>query len=226
MPHAGYVYSGPIAATGYATLARARGHDRAGACCSAPPTRSGVDGLAVPSADAFATPLGTGAVDTELRDRVLALRRRRVDDAAHAPEHSLEVHLPFLQRVLGPTSRVLPLVVGARAADDGRRRARRGVGRPRDRSIVVSTDLSHYLDYDTPRRRTTARTADADRRRRELDAIAPDDACGAVPAARPARRRPNATASTRELLDLRNSGDTAGPRDRVVGYGAFACVAR
>jgi AmmeMemoRadiSam system protein B len=111
VPHAGYVYSGPIAGRGYAALAALRGTIRR-VVLLGPAHRVPLDGLAVPSVDGFETPLGTVAIDTEARDRALACDGVVVDDLPHAPEHSLEVHLPFLQRVFGDGVSVLPIVVG------------------------------------------------------------------------------------------------------------------
>ena len=174
-------------------------------------------------ADAFATPLG------DVPDRRRARARRcsdlpgvAIDDAAHAPEHSLEVHLPFLQRVLGEF-RAAAARRRARAEPRPWPRVLDAVWGGPETLVVVSTDLSHYLDHDTAARRDRAHRR-RDRRPARSTTIAPDDACGAYPLRGLLRRRRSATTSTVELLDLRNSGDTAGPRDRVVGYGAFALL--
>jgi AmmeMemoRadiSam system protein B len=218
VPHAGYVYSGPIAATGYATLAAAR-HTIRRVVLLGPAHYVGFEGVAVSSADAFATPLGDVRVDADLRDRVLTLPGVRVHDAAHGPEHSLEVHLPFLQRTLVDFA-VLPLVVG-RAPAEIVAAVIDAVWDGPDTLVVVSTDLSHYLDHDAAARRD--RTTAAAVVNGAVDEIVPDDACGAYPL------RGLLTAAAEhdlvvELLDLRSSGDTAGPRDRVVGYAAFAVL--
>jgi len=216
VPHAGYEYSGPIAGAGYARLVPLRDVVRR-VVLLGPAHRVPVAGLAVSSADAFATPLGRVEVDRELRERVLAVPGVQVHDAAHAREHSLEVQLPFLQRVLARFT-ILPLVVGD--AEPGEVAAVLDAvwGGP-ETLIVVSSDLSHYLDYETARRRDRA-TADAVVAGAG-ERIGDDDACGARPV-----RGLLAAAGRRglavRLLDLRSSGDTAGPRDEVVGYGAFA----
>jgi AmmeMemoRadiSam system protein B len=150
---------------------------------------------------------------------VLTLPGVRVHDAAHAPEHSLEVHLPFLQRALTDFT-VLPLVVG-RAPADTVAAVIDAVWDGPETIVVVSTDLSHYLDHDTAARRD--RTTAAAVVNGALDEIAPDDACGAYPL-RGLLTSARGRGLMVELLDLRNSGDTAGPRDRVVGYAAFAVV--
>jgi MEMO1 family protein len=216
-PHAGYVYSGPIAGSAYARLAAARGNVRR-VVLLGPAHRVPVDGMAVPSVDAFDTPLGPVAVDHEARERALELDGVHVDDRPHEPEHSLEVHLPFLVRALGPDVLVLPVVVGHASAEAVAGLLEALWGGP-ETVIVVSSDLSHYHDYETARERDR-RTADAIVERR-WDDIGPYDACGAYPVRgllEVARRKDLHV----ELLDLRNSGDTAGDRTRVVGYGAFA----
>ena len=219
-PHAGYVYSGTVAASAYVRLRPA--HDRItrvvllGPCHRVP-----VRGLALSGADAFATPLGDVRVDADGRARILDLSQVQVHDAAHGGEHSLEVHLPFLQVVLDRFS-IVPLVVGDASADDVAEVMERLWGGP-ETLIVVSTDLSHFLDYDAARRLDGA-TCDAIEKL-EPARIGRDQACGRVPVRgllTLARRR--GLAVTR--LDVRNSGDTAGPRDRVVGYGSWMFLER
>jgi AmmeMemoRadiSam system protein B len=176
-----------------------------------------LDGLAVPSVDALATPLGLIAVDAELRQRALGMPGVIIADGPHASEHSLEVHLPFIQRLLGDAT-VLPLVVGRAPMEMVAAVLDALWGGP-ETLIVISTDLSHYHDYATAKRldRATADAVEAGR----PDMIDDLDACGAYPLRgllhAAGRRYGRAT-----VIDLRNSGDTAGPRDRVVGYGAFA----
>jgi hypothetical protein len=212
VPHAGYRYSGPIAATGYALLGPAPRVVVLGPAHFVP-----LHGLAVPAADAWATPLGEVPIDEELRDLAVGLGAR-VDDDPHESEHALEVQLPFLQRKLGMGLRVLPVAVGAtepRAVAD----LIEALGDGPDRLIVVSTDLSHYYDAETARK-LDRRTADAVIAR-DPRAIRIEDACGVFALrgiVEHARRRDLAV----QLLDLRNSSDTAGHTWRVVGYGAFA----
>jgi AmmeMemoRadiSam system protein B len=221
VPHAGYVYSGPTAGVGYASVTPLAGTVTR-VVLLGPAHRVPVDGLAVPSVDAFATPLGPVAVDNEARDVALACDGVTVDDLPHAPEHSLEVHLPFLVRTLGPDIRVLPLVVG-HAAPGVVADVLDALWGGDETLIVVSSDLSHYEDYASARahdERTAAAIVDG-----AIDRIDPYDACGAYPVCgllTAARRHDLGV----RLLDLRSSGDTAGPRDRVVGYGAFALAPR
>jgi MEMO1 family protein len=214
-PHAGYIYSGPIAGSVYARLRPLHGRIRR-VVLAGPAHRVHVAGAAIPSATRFDSPLGAVALDGEALAALRELPFVEVSDRAHALEHSLEVHIPFLQSVLG-TFALVPVVVGEASADEVARLLDRVWGGP-ETLIVVSSDLSHYLPYEAARRRDRD-TATAIL---GLEAtLVPEEACGAAPInglLRTARRRGMAP----ELLDLRNSGDTAGSRDRVVGYGAFA----
>ncbi len=213
-PHAGYVYSGPTAAVAFRALASGDGAVRKVALLG-PSHRVPVRGLALPGSEGFATPLGVVPVDREGAGAALRLPQVVVQPEAHAREHSLEVELPFLQ-VLFPEAEVLPLTVG-RASPEEVAEVLEHVWGDDDTAIVVSSDLSHYLPYDEARRadEATARQVVAGER-----PLAPAQACGAAPInglLAVARRRRLRT----ELLDLRNSGDTAGDKDQVVGYGAF-----
>jgi AmmeMemoRadiSam system protein B len=214
-PHAGYMYSGPVAASIYARLAPLRGVVTR-VILAGPAHRAYVRGAAVPASHAFASPLGKVRLDLETLTRLRALPFVEVSDRAHALEHSLEVHLPFLQSVLGKFS-LVPLVVGD-ALPQEMADLFDAVWGGAETLIVVSSDLSHYLTYDSARRRDR-HTADAIL---HFEArLVPDEACGAAPinGLLQAARRHGMDA---ELVDLRSSGDTAGGRDRVVGYGAFA----
>jgi AmmeMemoRadiSam system protein B len=214
-PHAGYVYSGATAGLAFSTLAAdAASIDRV--VLLGPSHFVPLAGLAASRAPAFETPLGRVPVDLLLRDRVLRLDRVRLDDRAHAREHSLEVMLPFLQRTLGDFT-VLPLAVGDTSPEAVAEVLELCWGNDSTR-IVVSSDLSHYHDY------RTAQTIDRGTRQaiERLDpaAIGPDRACGcyALNGLLEAARRRQLEVTT---LAVCNSGDTAGPRDRVVGYGAW-----
>ena len=214
-PHAGYMYSGPIAGSVYARLAPLRGQVKR-VVLAGPAHRVHVAGAAIPSVDAFASPLGSVPLDTEALARLRALPFVEVSDRAHALEHSLEVHVPFLQAVLGDFS-LVPIVVGDASPGEAAALLEALWGGP-ETLIVVSSDLSHYHPYDVARQcdRDTAGAI------LDLDAhLVPEEACGAAPInglLEVARRR----RLSPELVDLRNSGDTAGDRSRVVGYGAFA----
>ena len=215
VPHAGYVYSGPVAAGAYALLRPLKGSIRR-VVLLGPAHRVWVAGLALPGVDAFRTPLGDVAIDADAVRAVAGLAQVEVNPAAHAQEHSLEVHLPFLQDVLGEFS-LLPLVVGGASPAQVSEVLERLWGGP-ETLIVVSSDLSHYLAYDAAREKDRA-TVEAMLR---LDPhLTGDQACGAHPVnglLMTAQRK----GMTPHLIDLRNSGDTAGDKARVVGYAALA----
>ena len=213
VPHAGYQYSGPIAASAFARLVPyAATLERIVLLGPAP--RARLTGLAGPGVTRMATPLGDVEVDTEALARVPTVSRA---PSAHAQEHSLEVELPFLQRI-APNAKVVPLVVGD-AAPEEVALVLRTLWDGSGTLIVVSSDLSHYLPYAEGRahdQATAGRIASLD-----PEPLDGDDACGCHGInglLRVARERGLRT----ELVDLRSSGDTAGSRDEVVGYGAFA----
>jgi len=201
----------------YARVAPARGRIER-VVLVGPAHRSPVRGMGVSSADVWETPLGRVPVDTDARATIATMTEVRTADAAHADEHSLEVHLPFLQVLLGERWSLLPVVVGqARAADVADLVDALWGGA--ETLVVVSTDLSHYHDHDTARRLDAATAATVlDRRWPDLE---PERACGAFPL-RGLLAEADRLDLPVELLDLRTSGDTAGDRRRVVGYGAFA----
>ena len=217
VPHAGYVYSGPIAASAYRQLIPARGKITR-VILLGPAHRVGFRGLAASSAQFFDTPLGLVPIDQDALDAILLLPQVRVFDEAHREEHSLEVQLPFLQQVLGNQFKLLPLVVGE--ADSQSVAEVLDILWGGDETLLlISSDLSHYEDYNTARRLDQA-TSQAITQLNP-DAIDYHQACGRNPVSGLllAARQHHLRAS---VLDLRNSGDTAGNRDRVVGYGAYA----
>lgn len=215
VPHAGYIYSGAVAASAYALLRPARGLVKR-VVLLGPCHRVAVRGLALPASTAFDTPLGRVPVDAAAVQALAGMPQVGVSAATHAQEHALEVQLPFLQAVLGEFS-VVPLVVGAAGAGDVAEVLDRLWGGA-ETLLVVSTDLSHYRSYDDARAidgRTVAAVLAFD------TALGHEQACGATPLSGlllAAQRR----GLEAELLDVRNSGDTAGGRDRVVGYASFA----
>ncbi|MEO5699630.1 MAG: AmmeMemoRadiSam system protein B [Casimicrobiaceae bacterium] len=215
VPHAGYVYSGPIAASAYARLVPARGNVRR-VVLFGPAHRVALRGLAVPMATAFATPLGSVPVDADALAALADLPYVVTSEAVHADEHSLEVQLPFLQAILGQFS-IVPFAVGAASGEEVATVMDRLWGGP-ETLLLVSSDLSHYHPYAAARRLDQC-TADA------VLALDPDldheQACGATPI-NGLLRCVAARGLVPTLLDLRNSGDTAGDRSRVVGYAAFA----
>lgn len=215
VPHAGYIYSAPVAASAYIHLRPRRATVRR-VVLVGPSHYVAFSGLAASSARAFATPLGEVAVDTEAIERLLALPGVQLRDAAHRSEHSLEVQLPFLQCVLERFA-LVPLAAGSASAESVARVVEAIWGGP-ETVVVVSSDLSHYHDYATARELDAATTRAIERLRPE--ALAEDSACGrvGVRGLLVAARRHGLGVRT---VDLRNSGDTAGPTDSVVGYGAY-----
>ena len=217
-PHAGYVFSGAVAASAYARIrpaaARITKVVLLGPCHRVP-----LRGLALSSAESFATPLGEVPIDAELAKRIVDMPQVQIFDATHAQEHSLEVHLPFLQEILGEFT-LLPLVVGEATPEEVADVLESVWGGP-ETLIVISSDLSHYENYETARQMDGATS----RAIESLDParIGPYDACGRIPVGgllTVARRRGLAVST----VDLRNSGDTAGSHDRVVGYGSWVFV--
>jgi hypothetical protein len=216
-PHAGYQYSGPVAASAFAHLSKQGGVRRV--VLVGPSHHVGFHGLALSQCAGFATPLGVVKVDAHARQQVNSLPQVLELEQAHTYEHCLEVELPFLQQALSEFV-IVPLVAGD-ATDEEVGGVMDALWGGKETLIVISSDLSHYYDYESANV-LDLRTAQAIEQLRP-EAIEADQACGRVPIRGLlwcARRR-GLRAIT---LDLRNSGDTAGPRDRVVGYGAFAFV--
>jgi len=215
VPHAGFIYSGPIAASAYARLAPVR--DTISRVVLFGPThRVPVRGLALPSVDSFATPLGEVPIDRHAVAKALTLPQVTTADAPHAHEHALEVQLPFLQTTLGDFA-LVPFAVGDATAVEVSEVVDLLWGGD-ETLIVVSSDLSHYHPYAEARAMDQATGEAILAFSTHLDH---DQACGATPInglLAAARRRRLSV----ELLDLRNSGDTAGDRNRVVGYASFA----
>src|SRR6202790_2841927 len=215
VPHAGYIYSGPIAASAYARLVPGRSLIRR-VVLLGPVHRVPIRGVALPGADSFVTPLGAVAVDAEAAARLRTLPQVGESEAAHSLEHSLEVQLPFLQTILEEFT-LVPLAVGDASPSEVAEVIERVWGGP-ETLIVVSSDLSHYHPYEQAPEIDRSTADDI------LALAAPLDhqqACGATPInglALCARRH----GLKPELIDLRNSGDTAGEKSRVVGYAAFA----
>jgi MEMO1 family protein len=214
VPHAGYIYSGPIAAAAYAQISQRRDKIRR-VVLIGPSHRVYLRGMAVPRAEAFQTPLGVVPIDRELKGRVLAHSHVIESDEPHAAEHSLEVQLPFLQMLLEDFS-LLPLALGS-AAPASVAAALADVWGGEETLVLVSSDLSHYLPYNAAR---------------ELDSITIDailhydtdlsgeQACGCIGINGLSHLARQRGLNITEIARC-NSGDTAGDRQRVVGYGAF-----
>jgi AmmeMemoRadiSam system protein B/AmmeMemoRadiSam system protein A len=214
-PHAGYAYSGPVAAQAYARLAPGRGQIRR-VVLLGPTHRVAVRGIAVPTVSAFETPLGRVPLNRAALESIRDLPQVLSSDQAHADEHALEVQLPFLQTVLGDFE-LVPLAVGSTSPEAVASLIERLWGGD-ETLFVISSDLSHYLGY----RQAQARDRDTVDHILQLDPVFDhQQACGATPLAG-ALLAARAHGLSAQLLDLRNSGDTAGDRSRVVGYCAVA----
>lgn len=215
VPHAGYQYSGETAATAYATLFSLKAVIKR-VILLGPAHRMAVRGLALPDTASFTTPLGSTQVDAEATQAIIGLPQVTLSYEAHALEHSLEVQLPFLQRVLSDFS-VLPLAIGQASAEEVAEVLDLLWG-GEETLFVISSDLSHYLPYAMAQEVDNATVQSILQLKYPVE---PDHACGATPidglivASRKYSLTPH-------LLDLRNSGDTAGSRDQVVGYAAMA----
>lgn len=216
-PHAGFIYSGPIAGSAYATLAHMP-NAISRVVLLGPSHRVGFRGIATSSATAFRTPLGDLSVDQQVNQQLNRLPHVISFDLAHRDEHGIEVQLPFLQIVLQKTFSIVPLVVGDALGSEVAAVLDLVWGGD-ETLIVISSDLSHYLSY--------ADAVTLDRQTTESilqlapEKIGPDQACGRVPIQGlliAAKKR----GLSAHVLDQRNSGDTAGDRSRVVGYGAYA----
>ena len=215
VPHAGYVYSGQTAARAYARLRPLRDRIRRVALFG-PAHRVYLEGMAIPSTDAFSTPLGDIPLDRMALQRIASLPGVTVSDEAHREEHSLEVQLPFLQQLLADFT-LVPVVVG-RCDPDAVAVVMDALWQEPDTLLLVSTDLSHFHPYQEARQ-LDSRTCD--RLLARKCALTGEEACGAQALnglMSTARGKP----LDMELISICNSGDTAGDRNRVVGYGAFA----
>ena len=215
-PHAGYIYSGPVAANAYAQL-REIANQITRVVLLAPAHRLAFSGLARSGASVFRTPLGDIEVDQAGIQAIDDLPQVHLLDAAFEGEHSIEVQLPFLQETLHHF-RILPLLVGDATAIQVEQLLERLWG-GKETLVVISSDLSHYLEYEQAREKDLEATQAIENL--EPERLSYQHACGSTPVSGLllAARHHHLKATT---LDLRNSGDTAGPRNQVVGYGAYA----
>jgi AmmeMemoRadiSam system protein B len=216
VPHAGYIYSGSVAAAAYAKVSRLRQEIRR-IVLIGPSHRVYLRGMAVPAASSFATPLGKVAIDLELKAEVLRRGDVVAADAPHAQEHCLEVQLPFLQMLFDDFT-LLPLVLGSIAPEDVGA-ALAAVWGDAATLILVSSDLSHYHTYEQARQIDAVTSASILRREPTLVG---EQACGSVGINGLLHLASQRNLAVSEIARC-NSGDTAGDKSRVVGYGAFAC---
>ncbi len=215
VPHAGYEYSGPIAATGYAVLQPWRGKFSRVVLLGTS-HYADVQGAVFCPCESYETPLGPFPVEVDTLERLHQRGLAQPHAAAHRREHSLEVQLPFLHEVLGPVP-LVPLTMGRCSQQEAAQVVEMLWNGP-DSLLVLSTDLSHYLPYDLAQK-TDHQTAQAIQGL-QPEALDPQDACGfyALRGLLAAARQHRCTV---QAVDLRNSGDTAGGRGEVVGYGSF-----
>ncbi len=215
VPHAGYIYSGPIAASAYSRLKKA--HDRiTRVVLIGPSHRVAFRGLAVSRAETFATPLGAVLVDQSSIRTIVELPFVEYIEQAHTYEHSLEVHLPFLQEVLDDF-KIVPIVAGE-ASPEQVSQVLNALWGDDETLIVVSSDLSHYHDYATAQQmdKSTSQAIEL----LQYERLASESACGKVPLKGLLKLAQKKSLSITNI-DLRNSGDTAGDKSSVVGYGAY-----
>jgi AmmeMemoRadiSam system protein B len=214
-PHAGYIYSGPVAASAYARLKKA--HDRiTRVVIIGPSHRVAFSGLAVSQAQSFITPLGFIPVDQEAVAAIVQLPFVDYLEQAHTHEHSLEVQLPFLQEMLDDF-KIVPIVAGD-ATPEQVSQVIEALWGGDETLIVISSDLSHYHDYESAKQLDKATSSAIEHL--QYERLGPDSACGKVPVSgllKLAREK----SLTIKAIDLRNSGDTAGDKSSVVGYGAY-----
>jgi len=215
VPHAGYIYSGPVAASAYSHIIPIK-HKIKRVVLLGPSHRVAFKGLAVPESDTFNTPLGDIAIDQTLIQTLSDLPQVITSDRAHQDEHSLEVQLPFLQEILGDFT-LIPLVVGD-AEQEEVAEVINALWGDEHTLIVISTDLSHYHEYHQAKQLDRATSDAIENLKPEL--IGYEDACGrnGLKGMMTIAQKKHLTA---EIIDLRNSGDTAGDKSRVVGYGAY-----
>jgi AmmeMemoRadiSam system protein B len=214
-PHAGYIYSGPVAASVYARMQHA---DMAikRVVLLGPSHRVAFRGLAVTSADTFSMPFGNVSVDADAIAKLARYPFVHYLDQAHEYEHSLEVHLPFLQHILKDFT-IIPIVTGDASPEEVATVIESLWGGP-ETLVVISSDLSHYHDYSTAKKLDNTTSHYIETKRSEL--LSSEAACGKLAISgllKVARKM----ALPVHAVDVRNSGDTAGDKKRVVGYGSY-----
>ncbi len=215
LPHAGYIYSGAVAAKGYSLL-KNYVDDIKQVVLLGPSHRVPLRGMAIPCANYFSTPLGQIAINQQLVDKIKHLSQVSISDLPHAAEHSLEVHLPFLQMVLKDFS-LLPILVGSCQADQVAE-VIQTLAQEAKTLFIVSTDLSHFHTYDEAQKIDRQTTQAIESLYYQLDN---QQACGCKPL-NGLLLYGKRNGLSIETLSVKNSGDTAGGHERVVGYGAYS----
>ena len=215
VPHAGFVYSGPVAASAYARLQQAK-NKITRVVVIGPSHRVAFRGLAVSRANTFSTPLGKIHVDQKAVTMLMQLPFVEYIEQAHALEHSLEIHLPFLQETLHDF-KIVPIVAGD-ASPEQVSLVIDALWGGDETLIVISSDLSHYNDYATAKKLDQLTSENIEKLQYEL--ITSESACGKVPVSGLLKLARDKSLSIK-AIDVRNSGDTAGDKSRVVGYGAY-----
>lgn len=215
-PHAGYVYSGPIAGFSYKTLLPNKKNYK-NIIILGPSHFEYVNGIAYISAEYFETPLGNAKVDLETLEKIKKLDFLVQNEDAHKKEHSIEVQIPFIQYIFQNDIPILPLAFG-KISPEKIKILLETIWNP-ETLIIISSDLSHYYDYDTAKK-LDKQTSDAILNL-DSDAIQYEQACGriGIQGLLMFAKEKNWKAY---LLDLRNSGDTSGSKTQVVGYGAWS----
>ncbi|MCB0355987.1 MAG: AmmeMemoRadiSam system protein B [Bdellovibrionales bacterium] len=216
VPHAGYKYSGPIAASAYKLLG-SQAHEIKRIVLLGPAHRVAFSGLALPEANFFDCPLGQLKVDDKLKNSIASVEGVIVSDLVHAHEHSLEVQLPFIKTVV-PNATILPILVGM-ASPRQIQRVLESLQLDKDTLLIVSSDLSHYHSHQVAQKLDSETAAEIEHLNSNL--LSGERACGYI-AIQGLINYAKQKQWKCQLLDLRDSSDTAGEPDSVVGYGAFA----
>ncbi|MDH4200303.1 MAG: AmmeMemoRadiSam system protein B [Spirochaetia bacterium] len=219
VPHAGYAYSGRVAASAYHMLTKSLQTIKK-IILLGPSHRVPVKGIALSSADCFETPMGNISVDTQLRNKLVQDPGIFVQDEAHKAEHSLEVQLPFLQKIFGNEVQILPALTN-RASPYQIVDFLEKIWGDMETRIVVSSDLSHYLGYDEAKRKDRY-TSDAIIHF-DIEHLHDDDACGLI-GIKGLLMAAQQKTLTPECILLSNSGDSSGDKSKVVGYGSFCFI--
>ena len=216
-PHAGYIYSGSIAGTAYKTIAAVRDQIE-NVIIMSPAHRFYLRGIALHMADAFATPLGNIPVNIGIVKKIKQFSSVQWEERSFIQEHGLETHLPFIQRAFKPGIKIVPMIVGECQESEVAEILESVWEDPRN-FVIISSDLSHFHSY-ADAKKLDRNTVDLIQ---NLDSQSLDTefACGHYPICGLLNLARNRKLKIK-ALDIRSSGDTAGSKESVVGYGSFA----